>query len=147
MLPGFQRPVMTPANNGKRHLAGAYEPLTQRLVYVEGEGKAGWLFPNLLRALLETHPRARTIHVILDHYVIHKSRKTLRYPTGHGRRLRLHFLPPYYPSENRIERLWLDLHANVTRNHQQKTIGALLGRVHRYLGGRFQVERRLRLAA
>lgn len=147
MLPGFQRLVMTPGKNEKRYLAGAYEPRTQRLVYVEGEGKASWLFLNLLRALLEAYQRARTIHVILDNYVIHKSRMTLQYLAGHGHRLRLHFLPPYCPNENRIERLWLDLHANVTRNHQQKTIRALMGRVHRYLGKRFTTERRLLLAA
>ena len=29
----------------------------------------------------------------------------------------LHFLPPYCPDHNRIERLWKDLHDNVTRNH------------------------------
>jgi transposase len=30
----------------------------------------------------------------------------------------LHFLPPYCPDDNRIERLWKDLHDNVTRNHK-----------------------------
>ena len=72
---------------------------------------------------------------------------TIQYLAGHGHRLRLHFLPPYCPNENRIERLWLDLHANVTRNHQQKSIRALTGRVPRYLGRRFATERRLLLAA
>ena len=149
MPTGFQRLVMTPGKNEKRYLAGAYEPRTERLVYVEGDGKASWLFLNLLRALLEAYREARRIHVILDNYVIHKSRMTLQYLAGHGRldRLRLHFLPPYCPNENRIERLWLDLHANVTRNHQQKTIRALMGRVRRYLGQRFAIERRLLLAA
>src|SRR5688572_4690975 len=33
-------------------------------------------------------------------------------------RVALHFLPPYCPTVNRIERLWLDLHAVVTRNHR-----------------------------
>src|SRR5437762_8562502 len=51
------------------------------------------------------------------------------------------------PNENRIERIWLTLHANVTRNHQQRTIGALLDRVHRYLAERFDTRRRVLLAA
>jgi transposase len=147
MLPGTQRLVMTPGQNEKRYLAGAYEPRTERLVYVEGDGKATWLFLNLLRALLEAYEDARTVHVILDNYIIHKSRVALAWIAQHGRRLKLHFLPPYCPNENRIERIWLDLHANVTRNHQQRTIGALLRRVHAYLGERFHVERRLSLAA
>lgn len=64
-----------------------------------------------------------------------------------GEQLRLHFLPPYCPNENRIERLRLDLHANVTGNHRQSTIGALLARVHRYLADRMDIRRRARLAA
>ena len=62
-------------------------------------------------------------------------------------RLRLHFLPPYCPNENRIERLWLDLYANVTRNHRQRTIEALLERVHGYLAERFDTRRRILLVA
>jgi hypothetical protein len=47
--------------------------------------------------------------------------------------VRLHFLPPYCPDANRIERVWQDLHANVTRNHRCKTMKALLGRARDYL--------------
>ena len=147
MLPGVQRLVLTPGNNEKRYLAGAYEPLNDRLVYVEGDRKASWIFLNLLRALLETYDRAQTIHVILDNYIIHKSRVTQAWLAEFGDRLRLHFLPPYCPSENRIERIWLDLHANVTRNHRQRTIGDLLDRVHGYLAHRFDTRRRTLLVA
>lgn len=147
MLPGTQRLVVTPGNNEKRYLAGAYEPLHARLVYVEGERKASWLFLNLLRALLETYDAAESIHVILDNYIVHKSRVTQAWLAEFGARLRLHFLPPYCPNENRIERLWLDLHANVTRNHQQASIAALLQQIHRYLGERFDTRRSVLLAA
>ena len=147
MLPGTQRLVLTPGNNEKRHLAGAYEPQCQRLVYVAGDRKASWLFVNLLRALLKAYQGARTIHVILDNFIIHKSRMTQAWLTEFGARIRLHFLPPYCPAENRIERIWLDLHANVTRNHRQKTIDALLDRVHGHLAERFHTERRVLLVA
>ena len=40
----------------------------------------------------------------------------------------LHFLPPYCPDDNRIERVWLDLHANVTRNHRCSTSSMRSGR-------------------
>jgi transposase len=147
MLPGTQRLVLTPGNNEKRYLAGAYEPRQGRLVYVEGERKASGLFLNLLRALLATYARAATIHVILDNYIIHKSHLTRAWLAEFGHRLRLHFLPPYCPNENRIERIWLDLHANVTRNHRHKTIGGLLERVHGYLAERFDTRRRFLRAA
>lgn len=147
MLPGTQRLVMTPGKNEKRYLAGAYDPLHKRLVYVESDRKASWIFVNLLRALLAAHDQAKTINVILDNYVIHKSRVTRAWLGEFGSRVKLHFLPPYCPNENLIERLWLDLHANVTRNHRQKSMAELLGRVHGYLANRFNTERRLLLAA
>jgi transposase len=147
MLPGTQRLVLTPSNNEKRYLAGAYEPLHDRLVYVEGHRKASWIFLNLLRALIETYKDAETIQVILDNYIFLKSRVTQAWLAEFGDRLRLHFLPPYCPNENRIERIWLDLHANVTRNHRQRTIDGLLDRVHGYLAERFDTRRRLRLVA
>jgi len=34
----------------------------------------------------------------------------------------LHLLPPYCPDHNRIERVWRDLHPNVTRNHQCRSM-------------------------
>ena len=147
MLPGMQRLVITPGNNEKRYLAGAYEPLRGRLVYVEGERKASLLFLNLLRALLERYRGAKTIHMILDNYIIHKGRVAQAWLTEFGGKLRLRFLPPYCPNENRIERLWLDLHVNVTRNNRQKPIAALLQRVHGYLAERFDTKRRVLRAA
>lgn len=44
-------------------------------------------------------------------------------------RIELHFLPPYSPQFNPIERVWLDLHANVTRNDRCITIAALMANV------------------
>jgi transposase len=51
-----------------------------------------------------------------------------------GRRIQLHFLPPYCPDHNRIERQWRDLHADVTRNHRCETIEELMENVKRWLG-------------
>lgn len=147
MLPGTQRLVLTPGNNEKRYLAGAFEPRQGRLVYVEGERKVSGLFLNLLRALLEAYQWAKPIHVILDNFIIHKSCVTRAWLAEFGARIRLHFLPPYCPNENRIERIWFDMHATVTRNHRQKTIAALLNRVHGYLAERFDTERRVLLVA
>ncbi len=45
----------------------------------------------------------------------------------------LHFLPPYCPDDNPIERVWLDVHTAVTRNHRQPDIEALMAAVQTYL--------------
>lgn len=60
-------------------------------------------------------------------------RKTNRFLAQFGDRVALHFLPPYCPDANRIERLWLDVHANVTQNHRCRTIEKLVENVHAHL--------------
>jgi transposase len=82
--------------------------------------------------LLEECPRATTIHVILDNFRIHHSRITWAALRSFGKRIRLRFLPPRCPDAKRIERLWLDLHAEVTRNHQQPMINKLTKQVWRF---------------
>jgi transposase len=70
---------------------------------------------------------------VLDNFIIHKSRRTLHYLAGLGGRVVLHFLPPYSPESNVIERLWKQMHDNVTRNHTHRTIDSLLEAVHEFL--------------
>jgi transposase len=89
-----------------------------------------------LERLVQTYRYALVIHVILDNYRIHDSKLAAAALLGFGGRIRLHFLPPYCPNANKIERLWLDLHANVTRNHHCKNIETLMHEVHHYLDKR-----------
>jgi transposase len=137
MLPGTQRLVMTPGKNQKHYLAGAYDPLRQEFVGVDGDRKATWLFLNLLRALWLAYRWARVIHVILDNYIIHKTARVEQQLRQMGAKIRLHFLPPYCPNDNRIERLWEDLQANVTPNHRHPTMPALLAAAWRWIERRF----------
>lgn len=139
MLPGQQRLVLTPGKNQKAFIAGAYDPRIGRLVCVDGDRKAVWLFLNLLRALLRVYRSMRRIHLILDNYTIHKSLPVLAFLRTIGRKIQLHFLPPYCPEENRIERLWRDVHDNVTRNHRCRALHELLDAVCSYLESRLHV--------
>jgi transposase len=137
MLPGTQRRVVTPGQNRKAYLAGAMEAATDQLTWVKGNRKNSDLFIALLAKLLKTYPDRRRIHVILDNYVIHRSRRTRDWLSQHGRRICLHFLPPYCPDDNRIERrVWRELHANVTRNHTCRQLDELVGEAEDYLRGR-----------
>lgn len=134
MLRGTQKTVMTPGKNQKRYLAGAMNATTGELSWVEGERKTSTLFLLLLWHLLqEVYPTAKRIYVILDNYRIHSSQQVQLALANMGSRIQLLFLPPYCPDHNRIERVWRDLHANVTRNHRCRTMGQLMGEVRRYL--------------
>jgi len=133
MARGVQKWVRTPGNNEKRYVAGALNRATGAIVGVEGERKTSRLFIDLLDAVARRYPRARRIHLIVDNYIIHKSKVTLAALRRHRDRIQVHFLPPFCPDENPIEGLWKDLHANVTRNHRCRTIAELMKAVHRYL--------------
>jgi transposase len=130
---GQQKEVRTPGKNVKRYLAGALDARSGQLLWVEGERKTSALFIALLNHLLRTYPHAAAIHVILDNYRIHDSKIVHAALLGYGNRIQLHFLPPYCPNDNRIERVWEDLHANVTRNHKCPNIVALMRAVRYYL--------------
>lgn len=85
--------------------------------------------------MAKTYARAKRIHLIVDNYGIHSARLTQRTLKELGGRILLHFLPPYCPDANRIERAWQDLHANVTRNHRCRTMSELLAKARQYLLG------------
>jgi transposase len=135
MLRGHQRRIVTPGNNEKFYLAGALDVRTGRLHTTGAAHKNVTLFSQLLWLLASRYPRARRIHLILDNYGVHTARRTRRLLAALGGRIVLHFLPPYCPDANRIERVWQDLHANVTRNHRCKTMVRLLDDCRRYLDG------------
>jgi transposase len=130
---GKQKEVRTPGQNVKRYLCGALDVATGCIEYVASERKNGLLFLATLDRLLKVYPQATTIHVVLDNFKIHSSKQVQAWMKQHGHRIRLHFLPPYCPDDNRIERKWRDLHAAVTRNHRCKTIEELMAEVERWL--------------
>jgi transposase len=130
MLAGTQRTVMTPGKNVKRYMAGAMDVHSDRVSWVSGERKNSALFIAMLKKLAKVHPDAKIIHVICDNYTIHDSRQTRTWLAEHGKRFKLHFLPPYCPDDNRIERkVWREMHANVTVNHRCPTIERLMQEV------------------
>ena len=142
---GQQKEAMTPGQNEKRYLAGAMDVRTGEIHWVEAAKKNSWLFWDLLYKLTRVYAAATVIHVILDNYSIHSSKIIAVALANFASRIRLHFLPPYCPDHNAIERVWKDLHANVTRNHHCATMRELMGEVRYYL--RKRNRRTLRIVA
>ena len=133
---GTQKEVLTPGTNEKRYLCGAMDARTGLLTWVKGGRKDSLLFVAMLRKLPQAYPHARVIHVVLDNYRVHSSRISRAAVAELGGRVVLHFLPPYCPDDNKIERVWLDLHANVTRNHRCGDMHELMREVVAYLAAR-----------
>jgi putative transposase len=134
---GQQKEVLTPGQNHKRYLAGALDVRSREVIWIEGDKKDSWLFVQLLGKLYHHYPTAKRIHVILDNYGIHDSQLVAWALLQAGGRIRLHPLPPYCPEHNKIERVWEDLHSEVTRNHTCPTRDDLMIEVRLYLLRRY----------
>jgi len=80
--------------------------------------KVDWVNTDSLKAFAEqlckAYPHASTIHLILDNAGYHKSKAFVAFIET--TKIKLHYLPPYSPNLNPIERLWKIMHEQVTYN-------------------------------
>jgi transposase len=102
---------------------------TGELRWVFGDRKNSALFVAQIRDLARRYRSYRRIHLILDNFGIHDSRRTRAVLSMVGGKVKLHFLPPYCPDSNPIEHVWKQVHDNVTRNHRCPDIPGLLTEV------------------
>ncbi len=69
---------------------------------------------EFLKQLIAANPNAKTIHLIWDNAGYHRSKEILSFVSD--TKIKLHYLPPYSPNLNPIERLWKIMHEHVTYN-------------------------------
>ena len=124
--------MVTPGQNKKYFLAGALQAKTGQVTYVGSASKSTVLFIELLRMLRRRYRSAKTITLIVDNYIIHKSKKAQRW-LENNQKFKLLFLPVYSPWHNKIELLWHSLHETVTRNHSCKSMEELMERVEHFM--------------
>ncbi len=97
--------------------------------------KSSALFISLLKRLKATYRRAKTITLIVDNYIIHKSRETQSW-LKENPKFRVIYQPVYSPWVNHVERLWQALHDTITRNHQCRSMWQLLKKSSPFYGNR-----------
>lgn len=129
---GEQKEVETPGQNQKRYIFGGLNAATGQVTYTVSTRKRADGFIEWLSTLAKRYAASDRLHIICDNYAIHKTASVKATLAGLGK-IQLHFLPPYSPDENRIELLWKQLHAVVTRNHSCKTMAELMEQVMDFL--------------
>ena len=78
---------------------------------------------RLLESIEALYPMLVLIHVFLDNARYHHAKLVREWLAQPGRRIKLHFIPPYCPHLNPIERLWGLMHRHVTHNKCYATCG------------------------
>lgn len=81
------------------------------------------------------------IHVILDNAAVHKNNKLADYLKG--TRIRLHYLPPYSPNLNPIERLWKIFRETTLYNRYFDTCWDFFAAVREFFADKVNKIRRL----
>ena len=90
-----------------------------RMIEVETVDAASTI--TLLEAIEAFYPILALIHVFLDNARYHHAKLVQEWLSRPGCRIKLHFIPPYCPHLNPIERLWGVMHRNVTHNKTYAT--------------------------
>lgn len=116
ILKGKKNDKFVKTNTGRErlNLNGALSLKDKTAVVLEEETINSGSAVRLFKRLAARQPTGK-IHLILDNASYHHSKAVKAWLKRH-RRFKLHFLPPYSPNLNLIERLWRFFHQQVTWN-------------------------------
>jgi len=103
------------------NIHGAVDLETGQTRMIEAETIDAMSTIRLLESLEALYPLMVCIHVFLDNARYHHAKLVREWLSRPGCRIKLHFLPPYCPHLNPIERLWGVMHKNVTHNKCYET--------------------------
>ena len=106
--------LTTPGRQYRLNFIGGISLDGHKFVYQEAERVESYSIKAFLKKLGDKHAGNQKIHLILDNAGYHRSRAVKVY--AKKLRIKLHYLPPYSPNLNPIERLWKIMHQQVTYN-------------------------------
>jgi transposase len=137
-LQGVQRKIPTPGVNQKQYGFGAVDYVSGQTVHRIEERKNSVGFCAFIEQFMQTVTQAPDYHgqkivLVVDNFIIHRSRKTLEFLEKYADQLLLFMLPTYSPWLNLIERLWKHLRRKVTHNHLFTSIEELVKAVCSFL--------------
>ncbi len=137
-LEGAQRKVPTPGQNQKQYGFGAVNYVSGQTVHCIEERKNSVGFCAFIEQFMQTVTQAPDYHgqkivVVVDNFIIHRSRKTQEFLEKYRDHLLLFLLPTYSPWLNLIERLWKHLRRKVTHNHLFASLADLVKAVCSFL--------------
>jgi transposase len=133
MKRGCQKQIMTPGQQQWRHIFGAYNWLTDEVVYQISEKRNSEAFIAFLEHLMQQHTGERPLVLVLDNGSIHHSYASQAAFAVLEEQLLPVFLPKYCSELNLIERFWRYLKASACANKLFPDMNALVASVEKVL--------------
>ena len=116
---GKRKPIRMTNKQYRINIMGGICLTDHRIVYEQADKVNEDSIQSFLYRLRKKHPGRYQVHVIWDNAGYHRSKAVQAFAKELG--MVLHYLPPYSPNLNPIERLWKILHEQVTRNRYYST--------------------------
>ena len=101
--------VINVANDKITHITKSYEKINSNSI------------ADFLGEIQQKLQHQDKIHIILDNASYHKNKEVKAFLQQPNNKLQLHYLPPYSPNLNLIERLWKIMRQQVTYNQYYST--------------------------
>ena len=111
---GIRKPVKMTSCQKRVNIIGAINPENHHVVHQVVDWVNSERIKLFLTHLMSQNKDKKTIHLIWDNAGYHKSKEIKAFIENTN--IKLHFLPPYSPNLNPIERLWKVMHERVTYN-------------------------------
>ena len=111
---GTDKPIAQTASRTRVNIMGAIELSTMNVMSSQPEAVNAQTSVEFFELLKNAYPQAAKIHIILDQSGYHRSQLVKDAAVEKG--IVLHYLPPYSPNLNPIERLWKIMNEQVRNN-------------------------------
>lgn len=111
---GVRKPEKMTACQKRVNVIGAINLGNHHVEYARVDWVNAESLQKFFTQLIDANPNARKIHLIIDNAGYHKSKALLDF--FEKTKITVHYLPPYSPNLNPIERLWKIMHETVTYN-------------------------------
>lgn len=105
-----------PTNTGRQriNLSGAIDIISKNVVVREDTTLNAVSTIEFLKKIEDAYPEAKIVHMFCDNARYNRNKAVTSYLENS--KIKLHFLPPYSPNLNPIERLWKFMNENVLYN-------------------------------
>lgn len=151
ILKGKRKEIATTGKPYRLNIIGGICLNGHRFVYQQADKVDAPAIASFLVKLRQLNPGKYVIHIIWDNAGYHRDKNLQKFARGLG--IKLHYLPPYSPNLNPLERLWKMLHEEVRYNryygtfadftaatiHFLKTIGRKKKRLRHRITDNFQI--------
>lgn len=117
---GVRKEILANTGRSRLNLSGAVDVINHKVIIQEDKSLNAAATISFLRKIEEAYPTKKCIHLFCDNAPYYRNKEVTKYLLTS--KIKLHFLPPYSPNLNPIERLWKWMKERVIYNTYYREI-------------------------